>query len=991
MSQFNWYPLGSGTNSRVNCIIKHETDLYIGGMFSVVGGIGTTGIAKWNGNEWSSVDGGVSYVQQFLSGNFYPEVKSIAVFNDQIFISGFFNRAGGQVCSNLARLAKDTDGNYKFIPVNGFISNSVKLKVVDGELYALGDSNDIVFPDGSPFETLSQFKLIKWDILTDTWVESGIETEGSVSDLVKFNGELHIQREGKVCEVYNGKLYVGGNFDFHEGYQITNLAVTEDKITWSPVGGGFSDYNVYSSGVNFDTSVDSLHVFNGELYVGGIFNRVGSTNHVIGIPVTSIAKWNGSSWSSLGIRNSVPYIKTIFGVDEETTENQIGSLNIGLYVGGSFPAVPGTLASNIALYTDSFSGSSEIENEGVPCKPIFPCGYTRKLPNKCTSGVLIPGPQGPPGPPGPQGPPGLSGKDGEDGQSGEIYTAGDGILLLTNNEITIDCDYIRLNCGDGGGGNGDDLTAGNGIEINVNNEISINLDFAESGLTFNDESKLIINTGLGLKINDDNELIVDADYGLKINDNNVLIINTGIVTEGNLTVNTGLRITSSAAADPIDNVLSINAGTGLTISDDNYLITCNLKMIPWWSEHYWDGRLQLDECVCGITTIIIKVIDYDNQSGFFEEDDIIQKGSFKAEITNIGFEDNPNASETQINTILTCIVIHGLFELNDSLQLENLTENESFLPDKDFSYNYETNIGCPIQIISNCEVPVLDEYSPWINPISEIVTSGESSFLYYTLDENLYNSERIGFIEVRTHAEKKERVIITQRPAFEKFYGMIIHSDLYLIDELNQNTTPKTNTYMLVWRYVIVRARPALYQPSGQCSETNPPYYNYGNPLLGLATNSWEPYCNCQTIVENFPNCIAGNESTVEECLESQTDTCEYFFAYNIMEINNKVSNNNWPPEGTVYGGTEVVLGVNGDNLDGKVKIKNFEGFELKPIPNNTVVEINEKEYCVHDLSFTPNSNTFSYLKQYWFSAPNPIVGNCTEPNTNPQSPIFPL
>ena len=266
---------------------------------------------------------------------------------------------------------------------------------------------------------MSIFRLIKWDILTDTWVESGIETEGSVSDLVKFNDELHIQREGKICEVYNGRLYVGGNFDFHEGYQITNLAVTEDKITWSPVGGGFSDYNVSPSGFNITTTVKALHVFNGELYVGGTFNRVGSSNHVLGIPVTGIAKWNDSSWSSLGTRNSLPRIETIFGIDEETTENQIGFLNIGLYVGGSFPAVPGTLASNIALYTDSFSDSSGIENEGVPCKPIFPCGYTRKKTVQNVNAVLIPGPQGPPGPEGPQGPQGLQGLQGEPGLQGE--------------------------------------------------------------------------------------------------------------------------------------------------------------------------------------------------------------------------------------------------------------------------------------------------------------------------------------------------------------------------------------------------------------------------------------------------------------------------------------------------------------------------------------------------------------------------------------------
>jgi len=52
--------------------------------------------------------------------------------------------------------------------------------------------------------------------------------------------------------------------------------------TWSPVG----------SGTTFG-QVESMCVYNGELYVGGYFNSMG------GIPVNSLARWNGTTWDSV--------------------------------------------------------------------------------------------------------------------------------------------------------------------------------------------------------------------------------------------------------------------------------------------------------------------------------------------------------------------------------------------------------------------------------------------------------------------------------------------------------------------------------------------------------------------------------------------------------------------------------------------------------------------------------------------------------------------
>lgn len=452
MSEFNWYPLESGTNATVDSIIQHETNLLIGGRFTLIGGFASTAIAKWNGIEWSNVGSGVNYVPSGFGPDSQEEarVRTIAEFNGDIFIGGTFNRSGTSKFYNIAKLQLTTNNNYEYIEIAGLglIQNNTitpgvvyKLKVINNELYAAGNFNCVIEydTDGELFVSRNNItKLVKWNSSQNTWEDyTGSLIENKIpTDITFFLNDIHIEYADiqlnqvlpRVCEVYKNKLYVGGQFININGFNIINFAVTSDKTTWSSVGGGFAVNNVYSGEI-FSTSIQSLHVYKNELYVGGYFNRVGSNNSNIGIPTPGIAKWNGFSWSSLGTRNTSIIIKTIVGINKEDSDNIIESLNSGLYVGGSFPAMPGTLANNIALYTDSYQSTSTIGNEGVPCKPIFPCGYSPKQPTpKSANALLIPGPQGPLGPQGPPGQDGLPGLPGQDG-SGRDCTVYSGFLV----------------------------------------------------------------------------------------------------------------------------------------------------------------------------------------------------------------------------------------------------------------------------------------------------------------------------------------------------------------------------------------------------------------------------------------------------------------------------------------------------------------------------------------------------------------------------------
>lgn len=75
--------------------------LYLGGIFEGVDGVPAAGIAKWNGQEWSSVGGGLEFFE------LEPVVLALEVFDDgsgpALFVGGSFNLAGGVETRSIAK------------------------------------------------------------------------------------------------------------------------------------------------------------------------------------------------------------------------------------------------------------------------------------------------------------------------------------------------------------------------------------------------------------------------------------------------------------------------------------------------------------------------------------------------------------------------------------------------------------------------------------------------------------------------------------------------------------------------------------------------------------------------------------------------------------------------------------------------------------------------------------------------------------------------
>ena len=100
----SWSAFGSGLTggggtapSTVNSLnVLPNGDLVAGGNFTTAGGVGASGIARWNGSSWSALGSG-------LTGG-GPSVSSLIVLpNGDLVVGGYFTTAGGVTVNRIAR------------------------------------------------------------------------------------------------------------------------------------------------------------------------------------------------------------------------------------------------------------------------------------------------------------------------------------------------------------------------------------------------------------------------------------------------------------------------------------------------------------------------------------------------------------------------------------------------------------------------------------------------------------------------------------------------------------------------------------------------------------------------------------------------------------------------------------------------------------------------------------------------------------------------
>lgn len=298
--------MDSGVNALGEFDLGQGRQLYAAGDFTVAGGVPAQRVARWDGAAWSPLGGG-------LNGS----VLALALHDDgsgqALYAAGQFSVAGGSPAANIARW-------------NGAAWSAVGLGI-NGRVNAL-----CVFDDGAgPALYATGFftqaggvpaaNIAKWDGSPWSALGAGLDNSGRA---------LAVYDDGA-----GAALYAAGRF-LNAGGVAASKVAKWNGTSWSALGAGLQGSATPAPAF---FQVSALSVFDdgsgSKLYVGGSFTGAG------GAPASSIARWDGATWSALGL-----------GV-----QGSVGALLVhddgagaGLVVGGQFSAAGGGAAEHVAVW-----------------------------------------------------------------------------------------------------------------------------------------------------------------------------------------------------------------------------------------------------------------------------------------------------------------------------------------------------------------------------------------------------------------------------------------------------------------------------------------------------------------------------------------------------------------------------------------------------------------------------------------------------------------
>ena len=203
VAKFNgdhWEPLGSGItgggiwtlNPWVAALHLDGTNLYVGGSFIYAGSTQAFNIACWDGSQWRSLDQGA-----YLPGDSsdpsvlpYGRVNAIAGDGTNIFVGGWFTRAGGINTTNLAMwnggswqsIGSTSEGAAAALwegeVISGFIN---ALQWHDNALYVAGDFTRVA---GLAITNFARWKNGAWD--------TPLAVNGATIRAFKANDDLYL-------------------------------------------------------------------------------------------------------------------------------------------------------------------------------------------------------------------------------------------------------------------------------------------------------------------------------------------------------------------------------------------------------------------------------------------------------------------------------------------------------------------------------------------------------------------------------------------------------------------------------------------------------------------------------------------------------------------------------------------------------------------------------------------------------------------------------
>jgi hypothetical protein len=277
-AQGYWSPrfaqVGTNNNVPQAIAVDGSGNTYIGGGFDYAFGVKTNYFAKWNPQTgWDSIPG------KFYGSSF--PISSIAIgANNNVYVAGQFSGVGTLARSGIVKW----DG-VKWDSVPGAYSVGIfpgpfKIMFANGILYAIGP---FAKAGNVAAKGIAKFDGTKWDSLG-----RGLNYTNSNNSV--NNRAITVDAQGRIyAATYSINLFS------KEDVAIIRWNGTQ----WDTIAKGLTGTAGSLTSSTTYSHVNDIAVYGDTIYVVGAFSKAG--NKV----ANCIAKWNGTSWDSLGTGISV--------------------------------------------------------------------------------------------------------------------------------------------------------------------------------------------------------------------------------------------------------------------------------------------------------------------------------------------------------------------------------------------------------------------------------------------------------------------------------------------------------------------------------------------------------------------------------------------------------------------------------------------------------------------------------------------------------------
>lgn len=337
-----WSSVGGGTNAYVPAMTVFDDGtgpaLYVGGIFTVPGSAGVTNLARWDGVRWTALPCGLDS----------DSLNALAVFDDgsgpALYAMGLFNWVDGVNQTRIARW----DGTQWTAPGGGlgnYRCQANSLAVFDDgsgpALYMSGSLYDVL---GVPFASLVKWDGTRWSVVGTGGINSlaglTVFDDGSGPALYGTCRFLASASWQSGVGKWDGKGWSTMSTGTDEG--VSRLAVCDDgsgprlyaavASAWytTPASYGVkrwdgTQWSPLGTGMNFHViTLQSFDDGKGPALYAG-----GWFTYAGGVQADHIAKWDGTGWSALGSGSSVDFnVDAMVSIEERDGPS--------LYVGGYF-------------------------------------------------------------------------------------------------------------------------------------------------------------------------------------------------------------------------------------------------------------------------------------------------------------------------------------------------------------------------------------------------------------------------------------------------------------------------------------------------------------------------------------------------------------------------------------------------------------------------------------------------------------------------------